>query len=593
MELKDYYRREMRRLRETAQVFAADNPTIAGGLGTAVADPDVERLLEGFAFLTAHVHQELDDHYPDLLQHLAQVVSPQYLRPLPAATIIQFSPRPSLKQNLDVRAGAQLEGRASNPDGEMQVARFRTSSKLTVRPLQIQQISRLDPEAESIGTARGGNGLRVQLQSGAGPLSGLELPSLRFCLGGSTGEAVDWLMLLRHRLLHIDLCDSQGQLLERLQPEALRHCGFDAEESLLGSRPPHLPAFELLREYFFFPEKFLYLELDLSAWRNRPDNDRMEIRLMLDTGVMELPSPGPDTLLINTVPAINLFELDAEPVVMDQRDSEYRLIPGGSKSSALAQTAQVHTVNQVEGLQRGSSERRRYVPLGEFSRDGGASPPRYALKVRNNSALERIETFIQPVLPPTEAVSAKELLKIDLTCSNGRAVDAMRRGDIHHNTGDTPELVTFTNLTAPRPPADMTRDSDLTWSLLSDLRLQFATLTDIKSLRAVLRHYLPGGRDDHPATSAGRRRIEGLSKVQVEPDQALFGQSFLRGQRVRIHYHSDHFAGPGDAYLFGCLLDYLVASLATLNTFTVLEMADEQSGAVTTWPKRLGLKTTI
>ena len=56
--LLSYYERELRYLREVGAEFARDFPKIAGRLSLeefTCADPYVERLLEGFAFLSARV----------------------------------------------------------------------------------------------------------------------------------------------------------------------------------------------------------------------------------------------------------------------------------------------------------------------------------------------------------------------------------------------------------------------------------------------------------------------------------------------------------------------------------------------------------
>src|SRR5690606_5867693 len=56
--LLDYYNKELAYLREMGAEFAAGYPKVAARLGmngTEVADPYVERLLEGTAFLTARI----------------------------------------------------------------------------------------------------------------------------------------------------------------------------------------------------------------------------------------------------------------------------------------------------------------------------------------------------------------------------------------------------------------------------------------------------------------------------------------------------------------------------------------------------------
>ena len=72
------------------------------------ADPDVERLLEGVAFLTAMLRQKLDDEFPEIIHELVHLIWPHYLRPVPSATIMAFAPKPSLKQSLKIPAGVHV-----------------------------------------------------------------------------------------------------------------------------------------------------------------------------------------------------------------------------------------------------------------------------------------------------------------------------------------------------------------------------------------------------------------------------------------------------------------------------------------------------
>lgn len=62
--LLHYYNIELQHLREMGTEFSREFPKVAGRLGLEgfeCADPYVERLLEGFAFLAARVHLKLDD----------------------------------------------------------------------------------------------------------------------------------------------------------------------------------------------------------------------------------------------------------------------------------------------------------------------------------------------------------------------------------------------------------------------------------------------------------------------------------------------------------------------------------------------------
>ncbi len=67
----------------------------------------------------------------------------------------------------------------------------------------------------------------------------------------------------------------------------------------------------------------------------------------------------------------------------------------------------------------------------------------------------------------------------------------------------------------------------------------------------------------------------------------------MRGQRIELRCRGDHFAGPGDLFLFGTIFDRFMADYATLNTFTRTEMEDAATGERYSWPERVGRQPLI
>ena len=63
--LNKYYQDELEFLRQMGQEFSRAHPNIASYLADQSSDPDVERLLEGFAFLSGNIRQKLDDDFPE------------------------------------------------------------------------------------------------------------------------------------------------------------------------------------------------------------------------------------------------------------------------------------------------------------------------------------------------------------------------------------------------------------------------------------------------------------------------------------------------------------------------------------------------
>ena len=90
-----YYQDELRYLREVGPEFARANPEIARFLADRGADPDVERMLEGVAFLCGRIRQKLDDELPELTANIMSLLWPHYLRPIPSLSILEFLPAPA------------------------------------------------------------------------------------------------------------------------------------------------------------------------------------------------------------------------------------------------------------------------------------------------------------------------------------------------------------------------------------------------------------------------------------------------------------------------------------------------------------------
>src|SRR5581483_4371875 len=164
-----YYQDELSYLRELGKEFAAAYPAIAPMLAERGGDPDVERLLEGVAFLTGKVRQKLDDELPEVIHSIAALLFPHYLRQVPATSIVEFSPLPNVvRERVLVAKNAEI---GSVPvDGIS--CRFRTTQDVELLPLAVEDV-RVDTGAELA------QSLRIELRVTAGAsLAALSLSSI-------------------------------------------------------------------------------------------------------------------------------------------------------------------------------------------------------------------------------------------------------------------------------------------------------------------------------------------------------------------------------------------------------------------------------
>ena len=153
--LLDYYNRELQFAREMGAEFAQAYPRIAARLGLEgleCADPYVERLLEGFAFLTARIQLKLDARHPDFTQHLLELVYPNSLAPIPSCAIVELAP--------DMKEGSLQAGRACARGtvlrtplgkGDRTACEFRTAHAVTLWPLQVAEAKYLSGSGALVG----------------------------------------------------------------------------------------------------------------------------------------------------------------------------------------------------------------------------------------------------------------------------------------------------------------------------------------------------------------------------------------------------------------------------------------------------------
>src|SRR5262245_27630523 len=141
--LLEYYNRELQFIREMGAEFAAQYPRIAARLGLdgmECADPYVERLLEGVAFLTARVQLKIDARHPEFTQHLMEMVYPHFLAPVPSCAVAEFEPdfkADALQAGVTIARRARLSMQFNK--GERTACEFRTAHEVTLWPLTVTE----------------------------------------------------------------------------------------------------------------------------------------------------------------------------------------------------------------------------------------------------------------------------------------------------------------------------------------------------------------------------------------------------------------------------------------------------------------------
>lgn len=576
-----YYQDELTYLRELGRQFAREYPALAPVLGQVGADPDVERLLEGVAFLTGRVRQKLDDELPELVNSITALLFPHLLRPVPAATILELLPaQQAVRDRRTVPKGSEFD---SVPiDGTP--CRFSSTMDCDVLPWSLEQ-TRLEPGPS------GNSRLTFTMRPAAG-LTVEQLGAERVIIHIAEETRLA-LLMLSWLLEHVERVEVVAHVKGRnpetfvLPPQSIRAVGFEDSEALLPLTDTVLPGFRLVEEYFVLPAKFAFFELrNLGVLKEQTPKAVSFDVVVSFTGQLPISRTIPtDLFRLHCVPVVNAFRTTAEPIRVSPERGQYLVTPAGLQSDR----GSVYAILDVVGIDR-STDRR--IPVPPFFDYSHAFDPetlvRYATHLAPGVIGSEADFSISIDSPGADACPSLDVLSLELLATNGRLGSQARAGDIRMATPTSPPFAQFRNLSAATPYVPVPLGQELGWRATAHVATGLRTLADPSVLRAALRVYNLLGLVDRQAGRAVELRIDAIREVQVKPAERLHHGSLVRGIDVQIELDETGFSGEGDMYLFGAVLDRLYASYVPLNSFAATSVRGVTSRAKQTFAPRSG-----
>lgn len=620
-----YYNRELQHVREMGAEFAREYPKIAGRLGMEgfeCADPYVERLLEGFAFLAARVQLKLDAQQPVFTQHLMEMVYPHYLAPVPSMAVVELA--------ADLKDSALAAGHRVPRDtalrsligrDERTACEYRTAHDVTLWPLRITEAKYFDTpaaiaaagvEIPADGSVRAGLRLKLAVTAGAQACE-LALDELPVFIAGADelpkrlyeqllGNAVS--VVVRGK-------DGSGMRSTVLPANSIHPKGFDDAEAMIPYSGRSFSGYRLLQEYFACPERYLFAVFTgLRQALSRAQGSEFEIVVLFDRGVSRLHNAvDAGNFRLFCTPAVNLFPRRADRVHLQQGRSEYHVLADRTRPMDF----EIHSIGQVEGFGDSQEPEQRFQPFygcderswqsghGAFytlRREPRQLSSRQKLQGARSSYVGS-ELFIA-LVDSNEAPYASRLRQVgmQLMCTNRDLPLQMPVGkantDFTMDIGAPVESIRC--VAGPTKPRASVASGETAWRLVSHLQLNYVSLLGEGHAEgaAALREMLTLYCDEFDP--AARRQIDGIKTVTSQsivrripvPGPISFG----RGLEITLTCDEGAFEGTG-AFLLGSVMQHFFARYVSINSFTETVLRTLERNEVARWPARLGMRQTL
>jgi type VI secretion system protein ImpG len=613
-----YYSQELQHLREVGGEFAKDYPKIAGRLGLdgfECADPYVERLLEGFSFMAARVQLKIDAEFPRFTQHLSELVYPHFLAPTPSMAVVQLQPdlsNPALQKGFVVRRGSAM--RSVLGKGDNTACEYRSAHALTLWPIEIVEAKFFTHSGNQLGAnlqlpATVKAGVRLRLRSTGVAFNDLPLDRLCLHLRGADDIPV--------RIYEKLLGGVAGVLVTPVGRPAAWHCllpktalrplGLDETEALLPSGKRSFQGYRLLQEYFAFPQRFQFVELDglQAGLRQCPDKE-IDVTILLDRADAGLEKTLDSShFALHCTPVVNLFQRRADRINVTGEQLEYHVLVDRTRPMDY----EVFQVESVTGYGSGVEAERSFQPF-YTARDVKAPHQEkafYQIRREQRVVSQRqrrdgprssyigSEAFIA-IVDAAEAPYSSELRQLGLSvwCTNRDLPLSMPIGvgktDFILDAGAP--VAALRCVAGPSAPQPSFAEGSVAWRLLNQLSLNYLSLLDTDpqqgaaALREMLALYC------HPADLNAQRQVEGVRSISSKPIVRRMPSpgpiTFGRGIEITVTFDDAAFEGTG-AFLLGAVLAEFFAQYVSINSFTETVVRTLARGDIMRWPARGGV----
>jgi type VI secretion system protein ImpG len=647
-EFLDLYNRELHLLYEQAREFADEYPGVAerlGGLLEHRIDPLIGGLLEGAAFLAARVQLKLKHEFPEFTNNLLEQLVPNYLAPTPSIMLVKTVPTfgdPALRDGHAIGRGSYLDATFRQLDRQI-ACRYRLCAPITIWPFEIAGAEYFASPAplQALGAPIGRDvlaGMRLTLTHRSAQrredepsdvearkkpeilFAGCRTSALPIYFVGPEADAVALYeqMFAHCKAVYFRCLDEFGDPMVFPAPaQCLEQVGFEREDALFPNDHRVFEGFDLLREYFVFPRKFLGVNLTrLDAMLPQFKVKSVDVLFAFDEVNTRLAAAvQPEMFALYAAPAINLFEKTTDRVLLKSSQHEYHVVPDRSHYLDY----EPHRLLELYAHYAGGREKALVRPLYSASLEGPHHASGLYFTVRRLPRRRTVEEkragassdytgtdmFISlSALGGADDDSAIAELSVRALCSNRHLTEHLPIGiggaDFRLIDDVTLDLVCVAGPTPPREPivtqlrgrGEVAHTGTVAWRLVNMLSTNHLGLVergagrDAQALRETLSMFA------EMTDAATERRIRGIRDVDSRPIvrriRQRSGVGAARGIEITVTIDEKAFEGTG-IFLLGAVLDRFFAQYSALNHFTQTIVRSVERGNVARWPPRMGV----
>ncbi len=612
MGIEKYFEREYNFLQTAGEEFAKKHPTLGSRLRMSERerkDPFVERLFEGFAFLAGRIQERLDDEFPEIAGGILEILFPNLLKPFPSCSILQLKHKPgAISKPIVVEKGSEIQTASAKYKVRYKVYAgvsdksrltekeepadfiFRTTQDVIVRPMTLSDVTVED-------STKGNTILKLKIQPDRNvDYESLQMNNFQLYLQGAASIKFELLYFLTNFVSSVsvkELSDTKAAYTEikdfKIEIPDLYSEDYSARDnSILPYSKQTFSGYKLLQEYFSFPEKFFFIQINgLEQFKSSEQSGPFEIKIDFNRRIVKEKWATLKNISLHCTPIVNLFSRMTEEVIVNQRLPEYYIVPDIDRRKSR----EIYSVDKVSGISESKIEQYKYIPISSHdildTSDPDYNYKRFFSVFRRTQVSDMSETFIRLFGPSMEEDDfPKETLSIQATLSNGFLPASYLEVGVIKEPINFPVGIEASNITIPTDVLEGPDKSNYLWSLIANLSVSYTSLSEVETLKNILNLYNWFKVHNHP----NKKRIDGILKIdKPKIISKIKNRSIIRGIEFHITIDPNEFEhGAGDIYLFGLILNKFLSQYVTVNSFIQLRITESGTNKEYLWEPIIG-----
>ncbi|WP_235602967.1 type VI secretion system baseplate subunit TssF [Piscirickettsia litoralis] len=329
----DYLNKHLSSVDKARDDFLRLHPSLENVMGRDAISPEVDILNKSLAYLAAKIEQRIDQSYPEVILKIFDLLAPEFIRPQPSATILNFIP----KERVMLSAAIIEKGVQTFSSQEGRNIIFATADTVKIPPIKIiNSVTEKKHHRTKV---------RLDYNTLEGAVFSFADVNMRYFINKQLNEAYNLYYHLFNKIISVNYVVNGEKFSAKIEDYGLDTFNLKYLDKICSRT-------NLFQEFVSFPERFLFFEINADNKNIKIDSD-FSVEFIFDDRNNEIADVDLETFLLGCVVGVNIEKATAVPIKRIPEKSKYPVyIDSYDEDYCVCDIKQVRSFIVADGVKK-------------------------------------------------------------------------------------------------------------------------------------------------------------------------------------------------------------------------------------------------